>query len=102
MLVDRETGDEVVPVVVDETTGERLDVRKVRLTPAASRRSAAAGTSTPRSAGERLLPRAAPVGMIRRMGAIRYWIRAARRRHWSASSSWPSWPGSASGWRRWP
>ena len=31
-LVDRETGDEVVPVVVDQATGERLDIRKVRLT----------------------------------------------------------------------
>ena len=31
-LVDRETGDEVLPVVVDEATGQRLDVRKLRLT----------------------------------------------------------------------
>ncbi len=31
-LVDRDTGAEVVPVVVDEATGQRLDVRKVRVT----------------------------------------------------------------------
>jgi DNA-binding HxlR family transcriptional regulator len=31
-LVDRDSGNEVVPVVVDEATGERLDVRRVRLT----------------------------------------------------------------------
>jgi DNA-binding HxlR family transcriptional regulator len=31
MLVDRETGDEIKPVVVDERTGEPIDVRKVRL-----------------------------------------------------------------------
>jgi DNA-binding HxlR family transcriptional regulator len=36
-LVDRETGRPVRPVVVDEHTGERLDVRKLRMT---SRRSA--------------------------------------------------------------
>lgn len=29
-LVDRDTGDEVVPVVVDENTGERIDVRRLR------------------------------------------------------------------------
>lgn len=29
-LTDRETGEEVHPVVVDEATGERLDVRRVR------------------------------------------------------------------------
>ncbi len=32
MLVDAETGAEVRPRVVDETTGEPLDVRRVRLT----------------------------------------------------------------------
>ena len=32
MLVDRETGAEVRPVVVDEATGERLDVRRLRPT----------------------------------------------------------------------
>ena len=31
MLADRDTGDEVRPVVVDEHTGERLDVRAVRI-----------------------------------------------------------------------
>lgn len=31
MLVDRDTGAEVRPVVVDEATGERLDVRTLRL-----------------------------------------------------------------------
>lgn len=31
VLVDRETGAEVHPAVVDEATGERLDVRKVRV-----------------------------------------------------------------------
>jgi hypothetical protein len=31
MLVDRETRDEVTPVVVDEHTGERLDVRRLRM-----------------------------------------------------------------------
>lgn len=31
MLVDRETRDEVRPVVVDENTGERLDVRRLRM-----------------------------------------------------------------------
>jgi DNA-binding HxlR family transcriptional regulator len=36
-LVDRETGKAVRPVVVDEHTGERIDVRKLRMT---SRRSA--------------------------------------------------------------
>jgi DNA-binding HxlR family transcriptional regulator len=30
VLVDRETGVEVRPVVVDEVTGERLDVRRLR------------------------------------------------------------------------
>jgi hypothetical protein len=32
MLVDRETGAEVRPVMVDEATGERLDVRRLRPT----------------------------------------------------------------------
>jgi DNA-binding HxlR family transcriptional regulator len=32
MLVDRDSGDEVVPVVVDERTGDRLDVRRLRVT----------------------------------------------------------------------
>jgi hypothetical protein len=31
MLVDHETGDEVRPVVVDEHTGKRLDVRRLRV-----------------------------------------------------------------------
>ena len=31
MLVDRESGDEVRPVVVDEHTGKRLDVRRLRV-----------------------------------------------------------------------
>ena len=31
ILVDRETGDEVRPVVIDEFTGERLDVRRLRM-----------------------------------------------------------------------
>lgn len=31
MIVDRETGAEIHPLVVDETTGEPIDVRKVRL-----------------------------------------------------------------------
>jgi DNA-binding HxlR family transcriptional regulator len=30
MLVDRDTREEVIPVVVDEATGERLDVRRLR------------------------------------------------------------------------
>lgn len=32
MLVDRETGAEVRPLMIDEATGEHLDVRRVRLT----------------------------------------------------------------------
>ncbi|MEJ7584758.1 MAG: helix-turn-helix domain-containing protein [Acidimicrobiales bacterium] len=32
VLVDRESGAEVRPVVVDEATGERLDVRRLRAT----------------------------------------------------------------------
>jgi DNA-binding HxlR family transcriptional regulator len=31
MLVDRDTGEEVRPLVVDETTGKPLDVRRVRV-----------------------------------------------------------------------
>jgi DNA-binding HxlR family transcriptional regulator len=31
ILVDHETGDEVRPVVVDEQTGKRLDVRRLRV-----------------------------------------------------------------------
>jgi DNA-binding HxlR family transcriptional regulator len=31
MLADRETGAEVRPIVVDELTGERLDVRRLRM-----------------------------------------------------------------------
>ncbi len=30
-LVDRETGDEIHPVVVDESTGERLDIRRTKI-----------------------------------------------------------------------
>jgi DNA-binding HxlR family transcriptional regulator len=32
MLVDKETGDEIRPLMVDENTGAPLDVRRVRLT----------------------------------------------------------------------
>jgi DNA-binding HxlR family transcriptional regulator len=32
-LVDRDTGEEVVPAVVDENTGERIDVRRLRVRP---------------------------------------------------------------------
>lgn len=32
MLVDRETGDEIRPAVIDQTTGEPLDVRRAILT----------------------------------------------------------------------
>jgi DNA-binding HxlR family transcriptional regulator len=44
MLIDRETGEEVRPLVVDETTGEPLDVRRLQpvLTPAAKARARAA------------------------------------------------------------
>ncbi|MCX5738039.1 MAG: helix-turn-helix domain-containing protein [Proteobacteria bacterium] len=38
-LVDRETGREIRPVVVDENTGQRLDLHRVRM---AARKSAAA------------------------------------------------------------
>jgi DNA-binding HxlR family transcriptional regulator len=31
MLVDRDTGEEIVPAVVDERTGQRIDVRKLRV-----------------------------------------------------------------------
>jgi DNA-binding HxlR family transcriptional regulator len=31
MLVDRDTGDEIRPAVVDEATGERIDVRRIRV-----------------------------------------------------------------------
>ena|SRR5690349_20215384 len=31
MLVDRDSGEEVVPAVVDERTGERIDVRRLRV-----------------------------------------------------------------------
>jgi DNA-binding HxlR family transcriptional regulator len=30
-LADRDTGDEIKPVVIDENTGERIDVRRIRL-----------------------------------------------------------------------
>ncbi len=40
MLADRETGHEVRPVLVDEATGERLDVRSIRVR---SRRSSTSG-----------------------------------------------------------
>jgi DNA-binding HxlR family transcriptional regulator len=36
MLVDPDTGAEIKPVVVDETTGKRLDVRRVRVARARS------------------------------------------------------------------
>jgi len=36
MLVDPETGAEVKPVVVDEATGRRLDVRRLRVAPVRS------------------------------------------------------------------
>ncbi|MBI2706222.1 MAG: helix-turn-helix transcriptional regulator [Actinobacteria bacterium] len=32
-LVDRDTGKEVVPAVVDENTGQRIDVRRLRVRP---------------------------------------------------------------------
>jgi len=44
MLVDRETRQEVKPVVVDEATGERLDVRRLRAV-RARREDGARGTS---------------------------------------------------------
>jgi hypothetical protein len=31
MLVDRDSGEEIVPVVVNERTGDRIDVRKLRV-----------------------------------------------------------------------
>jgi len=31
VLVDRDSGEEIRPVVVDESTGERIDVRRVRV-----------------------------------------------------------------------
>jgi DNA-binding HxlR family transcriptional regulator len=34
MLLDHETGREVRPLMVDENTGERLDVRRLRVSPA--------------------------------------------------------------------
>ena len=37
MLVDRESGNEITPVVVDQNTGRRLDVRRLRTAPARSR-----------------------------------------------------------------
>jgi DNA-binding HxlR family transcriptional regulator len=37
MLVDRESGDEITPVVVDQNTGRRLDVRRLRTAPTRSR-----------------------------------------------------------------
>lgn len=37
-LVDRESGRRVRPVVVDEATGQRLDVRRLRVTPRPPRR----------------------------------------------------------------
>ncbi len=39
VLADRESGAEVRPVVVDELTGERLDVRRLRVRSAPSLRS---------------------------------------------------------------
>jgi DNA-binding HxlR family transcriptional regulator len=39
MLVDRETGNEITPLVVDENTGQRLDVRRLRTAPARDRES---------------------------------------------------------------
>jgi DNA-binding HxlR family transcriptional regulator len=38
MLTDRETGERVDPIVVDEHTGEPLDVRSLRVSPARSAR----------------------------------------------------------------
>ena len=37
VLVDRDTGLEVRPLVVDENTGRPLDVRRVRVAPAPRR-----------------------------------------------------------------
>lgn len=45
-LVDRETGEEVDPVLVDARTGERLDPRRVRAVSAASGRGAARAPAT--------------------------------------------------------
>lgn len=48
VLIDRKTGDEVRPLVVDENTGEALDLRRVRVsvaarvTPPAKRRASSA------------------------------------------------------------
>ena len=39
VLVDRDTGAEVRPLVVDERTGEPLDVRRLRMVPATPSRS---------------------------------------------------------------
>ncbi len=38
VLKDRETGAVVQPVVIDEHTGERLDVRRLRVRPPAESR----------------------------------------------------------------
>src|SRR5215470_11181355 len=48
MLVDPETGNEIKPLVVDEATGKRIDVRRVRVT---RTRSQPPAGPTPRSAG---------------------------------------------------
>jgi DNA-binding HxlR family transcriptional regulator len=39
ILVDRESGNEITPLVVDENTGQRLDVRRLRTAPARRRAS---------------------------------------------------------------
>lgn len=39
ILVDRESGNEITPLVVDEKTRQRLDVRRLRTAPARNRES---------------------------------------------------------------
>ena len=49
-LVDHETGREVRPVVVDEHTGKRLDVRRLRVARAKRGRGSAAATAATKEA----------------------------------------------------
>ena len=46
-LVDAESGDEIVPLVIDERSGRPIDVRRVRLRSRRSSRPAARLASTP-------------------------------------------------------
>lgn len=48
MIIDRETGNEVRPVVVDERTGEQIDVDRLRIVP--SRTNSDRNDGTERSA----------------------------------------------------